>query len=363
MKKAKLFTTVFSVALAGALCVGLTACGDNPFSSKAWKMKSEEVTAEQWTEAFKEDNFKNVKIESTTIQEGKFENKDGTKEDAKVVIERTAVIVDDVQYYTAKATVKKGSQNFKDYVQNLNAESYSTKTGEGKYNVVYKNKDGKWRQYPAESGVAKSVLYQYLGLGNFSNVFKYVDAESGYMLDASNTEVTGDELQYLNGYRLKFKDGKLAAVFGDHTQTETTTVDDGDGSISSSTQEVGRTYESVTFTYGGQKTKQVPTPQDSAYEGTWQTYQITNGEKTYNLGDAVAEMDDMTLTADFVKVEAKGDGTATVKSPSGTDDGIYYETYKGIYFDSNVMWGDLEYDGTYLKIELDNALILVLAKA
>ena len=252
--KRKFLPLILALVCVVTCTLCLAACdSDNPFSSKAWKMKSEEVTAEQWASALSEDGFKNVKIESTTISEGEYERKDGTKEDIKVTIKTTVIIAEDIQYVKTEATVNKGSQEVKDTAAKLNHEGYSTKNSDGSYTVVYKDEDGNWKQDTSTVGVAYTELSQYLMYGKMYDWFKFQGEEIGYMVDFDSEKMSWDTYQAVSGNRLKFQDGKLVALFGDHVITETIEEEAEDGSTSSTGKDVGRIYQMVTFTYGGQK--------------------------------------------------------------------------------------------------------------
>lgn len=250
----KRFIPIILVLVCVLACtILLAACGsENPFKSKAWKMKSEEVTEQQWAAAFNKDNFKNVKVEITTIQKGQYEKKDGTTEDIEATIKSTIIVADDVWYYKSTAKVNKGSQEVKDEAKNAEAEGYFTKNGDGTYTVVHKE-DGNWVKDTTDSNRAEYELNVYLAYGLMRDWFKFVDAESGYMLDHENiVDVPLDNLMSFNGNRLKFQDGKLVAFFDEFMVTELKTEENGNESHSW-TEELGRIYRCVTFTYGGQK--------------------------------------------------------------------------------------------------------------
>ena len=257
MKKTRLLTSALSLALAGAICVGFTACGDGPYKSKAYKMKSEEVTATEWVAAFKEDTFKNVKVEDTSIYDGEYEKKDGTWEDAKITIKTTITVAEEVSYYKVEATVNKGGQAIKDEYAKQSAEVYSTKGTDGKYTVVYKNDDGKWAEKTEEYDAAASMLARYLRYGAYQKLFKFDGADFGYMADIGAEGLTDEESALawdLRNIRLKFKDGQFAAIFAEQFVTRSSeAVDNGDGSVSTSSTDVARIFQMTTFTYGGQK--------------------------------------------------------------------------------------------------------------
>ena len=250
----KRFTPIILALVCILACtVLLAACGsENPFKSKAWKMKSEEVTEQQWAAAFNEDNFKNVKVEITTIQKGQYEKKDGTTEEIEATMKSTIIVADDIWYYKSTTKVNKGSQEIKDEAKDSEAEGYFTKNADGTYTVVHKE-DGKWVKDTTDSNRAESELNIYLAYGLMRDWFKFVDAESGYMLNHENiVDVPLDDLMPFNGNRLKFQNGKLAAFFDELMVNETKTEETENGSHSW-TEELGRIYRCVIFTYGGQK--------------------------------------------------------------------------------------------------------------
>ena len=232
----------------------LAACGsENPFKSKAWKMKSEEITEQQWAAAFNEDNFKNIKVEITTVQQGQYEKEDGTTEDIEATMNVTIIVADDVWYYKSTAKVNKGSQEVKDEAKDAEVEGYFVKQSDGTYTTVHKE-DGKWLKDTTDSNRAESELDVYLAYGLLHDWFYFVDAESGYMLDVANiNDVPMDDLKNFNGNRLKFQDGKLVAFFDEFMVTETVIVEETENSLQTEEKELGRIYTMVTFTYGGQK--------------------------------------------------------------------------------------------------------------
>ena len=217
--KRKLFTTALSLALAGVLCMGLAACND----VDPWKMESVEVTAEQWAEAFKPDNFQNVKIEIVMTQTSR-------EEDAKLTVKGTVVVADDVQYIKTEAKAK-GSPEWKALAKGMNEERYSSKS-QGEYTVIYRDKKGKWTQSSDEAGLADAVIAEYVSYGVLYTLFTFEDAETGYTADPGAESVSAREL---SGIRLKFKDGKIAAFFSEKSLYQ------------------GDIVQVVTFTYGGQK--------------------------------------------------------------------------------------------------------------
>lgn len=332
----KITLTLLSLVCALCCAFGLAACdGGDPA-----KMKSEKVTAEQWTEAFKADNFKNVKIESTTTNSGSFWNEETeTLEQLKATLTSTVIIVDDVQYYKSNVTVLEGSQAAKNYVKDWNFEKYSSASN-GKYTTYYKNKDGAWRQCPGEGGVAEVAMERYYEIGKMYDKFEYEDGwVKGYWTKSGS--LTMDEMDSLNllAKSFKFKDNKLVAVYNPDS-------------------------ELTTFVYGGQSLT-LPTVEASSYVGTWKTHQLVVGTKTYNVGNAVTEMDGMPLAADFVNLEIKNDGTFTSTNPERPVTGVWMETDNGISYAEEIggYMDPLEFDGTYLKIQISLNMTVVLAKA
>ena len=253
MKK-RFIPIILALVCVLACTILLAACGsEDPFKSKAWKMKSEEVTEQQWAAAFNEDNFKNVKVEITTIQKGQYEKEDGTTEEIEATINSTIIVADDVWYYKSTTKVNKGSQEVKDEAKDSEAEGYFTKNVDGTYTVVHKE-DGKWVKDTTDRNRAESELDAYLAYGLMRDWFKFVDAESGYMLDVANiNDVPWNQLKRFNGNRLKFQDGKLVAFFDELMVTETVIIEETENSLQTEEKEIGRIYRMVTFTYGGQK--------------------------------------------------------------------------------------------------------------
>ena len=233
----------------------LTACAEGPYNNKAWKMKSEEVTAEEWEAAFDEANFENVKVEITQFQTGEYEREDGTTEDIDVVIKTTVIIVGDVHYYKESATVNKGSKEVKDQAKDMNKEGYFTKEQDGSYTVVYKDDNGKWAQDTASASVPADELATYISYGEMRNMFKYNAELFCYVVDFECEDAPWEMLYALNGIRLKFQGGKYAAYFSEFTLTETveTTPGQYEG------KDIARFVKAVVFTYGGQQLT-VPTP-------------------------------------------------------------------------------------------------------
>lgn len=219
MKKKAIISTVASVVLAGVMCVGFAACAD-----KAESMKGEEVTAEQWAEAFKAENFENVKVEGTsktTTEMGEISGKSTT--------EVKTVIADGKAYYKLSA---EGSGEGED--AKMEKEQYEEKV-EGATVIYTKNDDGAWVKTEGGYGIAFGMVSQYTALATQYENFEYNADKKGYVQKNGGDSEFG-EMVY------KFKDGKLAAIWAE--------IDEEEEELGIKMSVKG-TY-SILFTYGGQ---------------------------------------------------------------------------------------------------------------
>ena len=219
-----------AAALAALLAVSLTAC------SSAEKMKSEEVTAEEWTAAFAEGNFANVRMEAEqkSVRTGKTS---GGKVDVTQTVRLTAVIAGDLEYYKMEVT-ETGKVHGVDISDPVPAaEMYSAKTEEGMYTVYTRNGAGKWTTSVSAVSVAADFIAEAIAsfAGNFED-YVYSADRRGYVR-SDDTDGSGEVL--------KFADKKLAAVWQSDTSVDYDDIDYTYAIRVSSTA-------SMTLEYGGQ---------------------------------------------------------------------------------------------------------------
>ena len=229
MKKRAVVATMASLALAGVMCVGFAACG----GESAKSIKGEEVTAEQWDAAFENEelyqNFK-LEIENETVI---------TMGDIKVTIDATGeLLYADQKTYTtqkAKTSVKGDLPAGAGYSDGtVESEYYVDETGETTKYI--EKKDGAWAYVEQGSGMDHytsameelEFLIDQAGSLDFED-YEYSTEHNGYVeKDAEE----GDLIV------IKFKDGKLKAMYVEQSGTE------GPASMSMT--------GSYVITYGGQ---------------------------------------------------------------------------------------------------------------
>ena len=192
MKKA---VTVFGAAvLAAVFSVGLTAC------SSAKSVKSDVVTQEAWKQAFAEENFTNVRMEAEM----------------------------------SVSTAGKAQGGKVDYTQ---TNRLTVVIADGTYTMYTKDASGNWIMSDSAVGVAADIIVGMIGsLSEIYESYVYSEDRRGY--------VKADDLDGTEEV-LKFKDGKLAAVWA---QVEKPDFDDNDFTYAVQVIQTS----SAMFTYGGQ---------------------------------------------------------------------------------------------------------------
>lgn len=222
MKKRAIVSTLASLALAGAMCVGFAACGDNGL--EAASIKGEEVGEEVFEKAFgfeDNDNYKNVKfvIERKTVFDA-----DGSS--SEFYTKTTAVYADSIQYVlTETKVVAKGidsEEDLEDFEEYLKEEDYEAKLAEvkdgKKVNFEYekeeeyyidsegngyvKDEDGKWTEADSYLRTVEQIFLGQLGINSTKfGDYKYNGDVKGYVRN-------GDTANSV----LKYKEDKLKAV-------------------------------------------------------------------------------------------------------------------------------------------------------
>ena len=223
--------TVFgTIALTAILAIGLTAC------NSAQSMKSDEVTLEGWTSAFSEENFTNVRMEGETTS-GVSGKAQGGKVDYSQTRRITAVIAGDYEYYKIETETSGKILGIDIADPQPVVEKYSAKKEDGTYTIYTKDASGNWIMEDSVVSVAADIIVGMIG--TYANMYE------SYVFSKDRKGYVGAE--DLDGTQevLKFKDGKLAAIW---LQSEKPDFD-----------ENGFTYavrisgtSSVSFTYGGQ---------------------------------------------------------------------------------------------------------------
>lgn len=358
MKKSRLFASTLSLALAGALCFGVTACSDPkdphaPMTPEDVKeMTGEEVTAEKWTAAFAASNFTNVKVDMTNTVTGKFEKEDGTKVDAKQINYMTYIVAGNLEY-SKEYYEAEGPDELLELIEEYGVrEEYSSET-DGKVTYYYKE-DGNWKSEESSHGVAYYMLRSLNTYAEAFESFEYNTEQKGYVVKADSD--LAENMPEGTVMVLKFKDGKLAVSYSERTEGE------GDDAFT--------TVSAAVVTYGGQSLTlpQVQAP-SNPYVGTWKLYQITIEGTTYGLGDTIpAETlgeGAVPVVADLMVITANQNGTASYSFFGDTGTGTWVEATDGILFTPDETGAEeisVAYDGTYLSMDV-NGFTFVLAKA
>lgn len=251
MKKRAIVSTLASLALAGAMCVGFAACGSESAESI---VGDNNVTAEQWAAAFEnEDTFKNFKLSGksdielvmkmpldqtdpetlTEVKVSGSQSSDVTFADSntygkgtvKITITGLPDSMKDLMGSFLGDGMKEGTTNIEYYVEGTGeAAKFITKV-DGKWAYVQKNS-----MYPTAEDELQSIMYES-GLYRYGfEDFEYSEEHKGYITkDADEEDYT----------IVKFKDGKVKAIIIKSTE--------GDGD---SKQVINSSY---VITYEGQK--------------------------------------------------------------------------------------------------------------
>ncbi|MCH5318068.1 MAG: hypothetical protein J1E05_08855 [Eubacterium sp.] len=332
MKKTKLIASVVSLALACVLCIGLTACG-----SDAANVNGEEITAGEWAAAFSAGNFKNVKIETETINEGEFFT-EGAND--KLTTKTTYVIADGKQYMKIEATVQRGSEELEAMAEKMNRVAYISAT-EVDYSVWYtKDEDGKWQMSLNHGDVASEIVESLTVMASMFDKFYYESANKGYELI--------EQSSYGNT-TYKFKHGKLAATY--HPSF---TYKENDNQTYGVT-----TTQSMTITYGDQKVNLPNVEGTATYNNkVWLTYQLyvegVNDGNPFNIDDHSIPGIGRLYRESFQLVTS-ADGIARAHINGDDVTGIWGMTADGIEFYSDSLGDDpinIERDGNYLTMEI-----------
>lgn len=190
MKKKAIISTVASVVLAGAMCVGFAACGEN-----AESYVSQRVDKEAFVAAFAETNFGNVQFEGTlAVETGEGDSFGKSSAEIKFVIDGNKEHMKATTKYEGIMIAAAGKETAEDEVYYSVGESGSEVT------VYAKNEAGVW-------AIASAGYQTYQPTEFLSDLLL---GEEDYELFAFNEEKKG--YYYEEGDEsvlVKFKDGKL----------------------------------------------------------------------------------------------------------------------------------------------------------
>lgn len=202
MKKRAVISTIASIALAGAMCAGLAACGET-----AESIKGEEVTAEQWAAALGEESLKNFKVDFDVSNVAEYEkfSYEGTQK-------MSVKFVNGNQYITMEVNGKvKGDipDDMKEYFKEMEIKLDYYYDGE---NAKFIDEaDGKWTYVTASSTAPYAECYEILEMLIDSDEYEdyeYSADKKGYVLKGAEADQSPV---------IKFKDGKLKAVYAVNT--------------------------------------------------------------------------------------------------------------------------------------------------
>ena len=248
MKKRVLISATAGIALAGMLCVGFAACsGDN---DAAKDLQGETITKEVWDAAIQEEAFANFKLEfetSNVSEKIQAANTLTSTQSSKA----TYVYAEQKTYVTGTNSVtytgvpEEEKDNYKDESQEI--EYYLDESGEEEYGKCIVKEDGKWtnvelnqdnhNHYTSAKGAVDFFINHMLPSKNFED-YEYSEEHEGYV---------AKEAQEGELIVVKFKNGKLRAIYTEETDEETYGEDE--------EQYTRKRKETATylFTFGGQK--------------------------------------------------------------------------------------------------------------
>ena len=230
MKKRAMLSTFTSLALAGVMCVGFAACGDNGDygnAKAAQEITGEEVTKAVWDAAVQcvetkgkfievYDDFE-VVVTSESVDTQDF----GT---GSVIINKNSITTyNSVDYNSRSLLQSKTKTKIKGTLPDIYKLAFKsgTETKEYEYFVIwseppavvdkgvdgYRNikiNDSNRNSYPSGYDVIKNLIEWRLEMLNF-DAFQYSQEHGGYVKKGASTD---EELAVI-----KFKDGKLKAFY------------------------------------------------------------------------------------------------------------------------------------------------------
>lgn len=198
MKKKTTALAVASLLLAGAMCMSFASCGDGEETAES--MTGEEVTKAQWEAAFGEENFKNVKIEICILEE---------TDEGKTKNEQEIVVQDGKTYFKLVYNIERGGDSAEE-LPSFEGEKTEEYTSAG---TLYRKVNDAWM---TEDGVGGSVA-----IGHIQEILERKELYDDWIYDADkkgyvqNPEKEHSPEDFTYGKIVfKFKDGKLAAIWG-----------------------------------------------------------------------------------------------------------------------------------------------------
>lgn len=203
MKK-KLLYGFASTLLAAVMCVGFVACGETNAKNVVGEEFPEEQKAELWAAAFAEENFTNFKM----VAKGTEKNEDGEN----VPIEMTFIVTEKGSYTKIPASMTNDKSKTGMY------EMYIEKVEDGSY-VYVKDEDGAWMKEKTSS------VIDYGGLIAWAMLMSFADQAENYEYSAEwKGYIVPDEPATNEAPVLKFKGGKLVAIYSEEDDTNQSIV-------------------------------------------------------------------------------------------------------------------------------------------
>ncbi len=197
----KLSIGIAATALAGIMCLGLTACGGD--------IKGEELPSENfeeaWAAAFDEAHFENVKVTASLTE--KTWGIDGTVS-GDVDYSITCIRADGLEYGKWSANVKVGDDGVDEYEFPRQGEYYFN--GE----VFYMKKSGKWvvfdpKDFEFEMYRMDGLLGLVCSFKDSEEMFSYDTKRGGYLYEVDGGEESNEMCL------IKIKGGKVVNVNAD----------------------------------------------------------------------------------------------------------------------------------------------------
>ena len=218
----KRFATLLSLALAGTMCFGLTACTIIQGGSQSGGQKFSDAEFDaSWASAFDERNFENFKA---TCKSEVIMNYEATESMAETA---TVVRADGREHWVSDLWIED--------LEGMREESYY-------YNGrVYQETNGQWN---SSSGEPRSRLFTDLFLEFKTKGRQFIyDADTGYVF-VTGSESTSGRVTYfeLTKYTFVFQNGRISRFIYDQYEYSY----DSEGYLSN-------TVYDIEFTYGGQK--------------------------------------------------------------------------------------------------------------
>ncbi len=220
----KQLAKMLAVALAGAMCLGIAACGEDeekaPEELSAEEIVGVEVTAEQWKAAVEQFSENDEKCTAIILMEQVYEVTDYPSPDAE-----GGKISGKASYNGEALAIKNGSKEYMKSETKISGdeavknnvlkgmgeevfEQYIERTADS--NFDYQQEDGKWKK----RSISSNKVGFSVSVGHFFDYYAFEDAtfsaeEKGYVIDEGST---GPHTI------LKFNDqGKLVAVIQSQT--------------------------------------------------------------------------------------------------------------------------------------------------